>query len=84
LVSRRLIYKTTLSKLILIGTGKPKDTYIPTLSKYIEEFNRIDEKYEFINTIEREDICEHIEEILDVLNLPGVKECDDLPAARNW
>jgi hypothetical protein len=80
----RLIYRATLSKLILIGTGKPKETYIPVLSKYIEEFNRIDEKYEFIETIEREDICEHLAEILVVLKLPGIKECDDLPAERNW
>ncbi len=80
----RLIYKTTLSKLVQIGVGKPKDTYLPPLNNYIEEFNRIDEKYEFIETIEREDICEHLVEILGVLQLAGVEECDDLPAVRNW
>ena len=80
----RLIYKSTLSKLIQAGLGKPKDTYIPLLNSYIEEFNRIDEKYEFIETIEREDICEQLEQILDILKLPGIGECDDLPAVRNW
>ena len=80
----RHIYKTTLSKLIQAGPGKSKDTYIPLLNRYIEEFNRIDEEYEFIATIEREDICEHLVQILDILNLPGIQECDDLPAVRNW
>ncbi|HEV7606691.1 MAG TPA: hypothetical protein VGO61_05105 [Steroidobacteraceae bacterium] len=80
----REIYKTTLSKLVQIGIGKPKDSYIPVLSKYIEDFNRIDERYEFIETIEREDICEHLGEILAILKLPGVEECDDLPVERNW
>ena len=80
----RLIYKTTLSKLVQVGLGKPKDAYIPYLNRYIEEFNRIDEEYEFIETIEREDICEHLAQILDVLKLPGIGECDDLPAVRNW
>jgi hypothetical protein len=80
----RLIYKETLSKLILTGAGRSTDSYIPALNKYIEEFNRIDEKYEFIETVEREDICESLEEILDVLQLPGIEECDDLPAVRNW
>lgn len=80
----RLIYKTTVSRLVQIGIGKPKDTYIPVLNKYIEEFNRIDEEYEFIETVEREDICEQLGEILGILKLPGVEECDDLPAVRNW
>ena len=80
----RLIYTTTLSKISQVGLGKPKDVYIPLLNRYIEEFNRIDEEYEFIATIEREDICEHLEQILDILKLPGIGECDDLPAERNW
>lgn len=80
----RLIYKTTLSNLMQVGLGQPKEIYIPLLNRFIEEFNRIDEEYEFIETIEREDICEHLEQILDILNLPGVGECDDLPAVRNW
>jgi|SRR5215831_18943341 len=80
----RLIYRSTVSKLAQIGLGKPKDAYLPVLNRYIEEFNRIDEKYEFIETIEREDICETLAQILDVLKLPGLAECDDLPAVRNW
>ena len=84
LAESRLIYKTTLSKLVQVGLGKQKDAYIPLLNRYIEEFNRIDEEYEFIETIEREDICEHLGQILDILKLPGVEDCDDLPAVRNW
>jgi hypothetical protein len=80
----RLIYTSTLSKLAEIGPGKPEDVYIPVLNRYIEEFNRIDEEYEFIETIEREDICEQLGKILDVLKIPGIAECDDLPAERNW
>jgi hypothetical protein len=80
----RVIYKATLSKLVQVGLGKPKDTYVPLLNRYVEEFNRIDEDYAFIETIEREDICEHLAEILDILQLPGIEECDDLPAVRNW
>lgn len=80
----RLIYKTTVSKIIDIGTGKPKQTYLPVLNGYIEGFNRVDEKYEFIETDEREEICERLAEILAVLSLPGVRNCDDLTAARDW
>ena len=80
----RLIYKSTLAELVQIGLGRPKDAYIPVLNRYIEEFNRIDEEYEFIETIEREDICEHLEQVLDILKLPGIEECDDLPAVRDW
>jgi hypothetical protein len=80
----RRIYSDTLSALIQIGPNKPKDKYIPVLNRYIEEFNRIDEKYEFIMTIEREDICDQLRAILDVLKLPGISDCDDLPAVRDW
>ncbi len=80
----RDIYKSVVSKLVQIGLGKPRETYIPVLIQYIEDFNLLDEKHEFIETIEREDIWEHLDEILGILKLPGLRDCDDLPAARNW
>jgi hypothetical protein len=80
----RRIYKSTVSKIVQIGLGKSRGAYLPVLNRYIEEFNRIDNKFEFIETIEREDICEHLAQILGLLKLPGIAECDDLPAVRNW
>jgi hypothetical protein len=80
----RRIYKSTVSKLVQIGLGKSRGAYLPVLNRYIEEFNRIEDKYEFIETIEREDICENLSQILGLLKLQGVAKCDDLPAARNW
>src|SRR6185503_20845331 len=58
-----LIYQATLSSLIRIGAGKPSSSYLPVLNGYIEEFNRLDAQYHFIETIEREDICERLAEI---------------------
>jgi hypothetical protein len=78
------IYQSTLASLVRIGTGKSKNAYMPTLNRYIEEFNRIDEEFQFIETVEREDICERLGEILAVLALPGIDDCDDVEAVRNW
>jgi len=80
----RHIYKRTIDMLVRIGTGKPKDSYLPVLNKYIEDFNALDDQYEFIETVEREDICECLAEVLDILKLPDINDCDDLPAVRNW
>jgi hypothetical protein len=79
-----MIYQATLSSLIRVGPGKPAASYMPFLNGYIEEFNRLDAQYHFIETVEREDICERLVEILTVLKLPGIQSCDDLPAVRNW
>jgi hypothetical protein len=79
-----LIYQATVSSLIRIGLGKPSASYMPTLNGYIEEFNRLDAQYHFIETVEREDICERLAEIVVILKLPGTKGCDDLSAVRNW
>ena len=78
------MHADTLSKLIALGLGKPESAYAPILGDYIAQFNRLNEQYEFVDTIEREDICEHMGEILDMLQLPSYQECDDLPVARDW
>jgi hypothetical protein len=78
------IYRATLASLVKIGAGKSKDAYMPTLNRYIEEFNRIDEEFRFIETVEREDICERLAEILAILALPGINDCDDVEAVRDW
>jgi hypothetical protein len=80
----RRIYKTMIAELAQLSDKHSKDAYIQVLSRYIEDFNQADEKHQFISTIEREDICEHLEEVLDVLKLSGIDECDDLPVARDW
>jgi hypothetical protein len=80
----RRAYATLMTQLVALGPEQPADAYLPALNGYIEEFNRLDEEFEFIETIEREDICECLQDVLDVLDLPDIGECDDLPAVRNW
>ena len=79
--------KSTLSPFCpeaLLGL-KPKPTKklaLPIVRRCIEGFNLLDEKYEFIATIEREDIIEQIDEVLGVAGLKGYGDWAD--RWRDW
>jgi hypothetical protein len=84
LAASRSVYQRTLKRLMLAGPNRPETTYVQILDSYIAQFNRLDKKYRYIHTIEREEICEEIEQVMSILELEGYEECDDLSVARDW
>ena len=52
------------------------------LKQAVEVFNRLDAGNNFISTIEREDLCEALEQIACACGMPGLAE--DVDRWRNW
>ncbi|MCE9533400.1 MAG: hypothetical protein K8T89_20090 [Planctomycetes bacterium] len=79
--SRSLI-REAVEALIGLGRKPTKKLALPIVRLCIEGFNGLDEKYEFISTIEREDILDQIDEVLRVA---GAKNYDDwADGFRDW
>jgi hypothetical protein len=78
----RKIIRDTIGALIRLGKPLTKKSASPILKECTEQFNRLDQKRQFITTIEREDICEVIDRIIHVARLRG---CDTLVDQwRDW
>lgn len=66
--SRKLM-KETVRRLLELGPSPGEEERIAILKWCIESFNDLDEKQQFIETIEREDICEEFDLIVHVCGL---------------
>lgn len=65
----RAIIRNTVTSLLAPGARPSKEAVLKRLRRMIEAFNQLQKEYEFIGTSERDDICEHLGEILLVLGL---------------
>jgi hypothetical protein len=75
----RRIIRETIDALIALGPDASEPARIDEIRHCIERFNALDED---IDTIEREDICELIGEIADLIDLDDYEEA--LTGARDW
>lgn len=66
--SRKLMTKT-IEDLIELGSDASEADRMTVLQQCIESFNELDAELQFIETIEREDICEEFEEIVHACGL---------------
>ena len=82
-VASRRIMASTIEKLIALGSDAPKDNRLAVLQHCIESFNEIDAEMDhFIETVEREDICEEFEAIVHAC---GLGDHEDLAGRwRDW
>lgn len=79
--SRKLIAQT-IKELIEQGKDAPEADRMAILQKCIESFNELDSELEFIETVEREDICEVFEEIVHACGLGNHQDLAD--EWRDW
>ncbi len=79
--SRKLM-TTTIEDLIALGSDASEADRMAILQKCIESFNELDAELQFIETIEREDICEEFEEIVHACGLGHHQDLAD--EWREW
>ncbi|MGE0712622.1 MAG: hypothetical protein AB7N76_03510 [Planctomycetota bacterium] len=63
LAETRQILSGCLGALQALGKRKPKARVLSTLREAVEELNRANQREPFIETLEREDLCEHFDEL---------------------
>lgn len=79
----RQIMTDTVNELLRLGLVSPESQRMAVLQRYIERFNAIDEEMDhFIETVEREDICEEFERIVHACGLGAHKDLAD--EWRDW
>jgi hypothetical protein len=76
------IMADTVARLVKIGRDSPEADRLAILQQCIESFNTLDAKTQFIDTIEREDICEQFEVIVHACGLGHHKDLAD--EWREW
>ena len=81
----RAVYRETIQSLIELGPEPDRERVLAILGQYVEAFNALDAKYDgYIETIERENICDTVEEMAAACGLQGIR-CDDVPGeGRDW
>ena len=81
----RAIYSETVQLLIELGPEPDRERVLAILGQCIEAFNALDAKYgQFIETVERENICETVVELAAACGITDV-DCDDMPGeGRDW
>jgi hypothetical protein len=79
--SRKLL-ANTVEKLLGLGPSASEKERMAVLQECIESFNELDAEMRFIETIERENICEEFEAIVHACGLGGHKELAD--RWREW
>ncbi len=81
----RAVYNETVRSLIELGPEPDEERVLAILGQYIEAFNALDDKYGgFIETVERENICDTVEDMAAACGLTGTR-CDDVPGeGRDW
>jgi hypothetical protein len=72
----------TLDALIALGPRGSEDAARDLLRRCVQKFNRLDQRDQFICTIEREELCEMLYEIGDLCGLPADEEYVD--EWRDW
>jgi hypothetical protein len=79
----RRLFRDTIDALVALGPEPLEAAVLDVLRHCIERFNELDEEHDhFIGTIEREDICEHFDELVHV---SGLEDYDDLVDRwRDW
>lgn len=75
----RRIMEDTVRGLLRLGPSPSQDERMTMLQKCIEAFNTIDAELRFIETVEREDICEEFEAIVHACGLGSYEDLAD-----NW
>jgi hypothetical protein len=78
----RRIIRETIDALIELGPDAPEPARIDEIRHCVDRFNLLDEDQQFIDTIEREDISELLDELA---GLVGLDDYDDaLTGTRDW
>jgi hypothetical protein len=78
----RRIIRETIDTLIELGPDASEPARIDEIRHCVERFNLLDEDQQFIDTIEREDICDLLDELAGLVGLDDYGE--DLAGARDW
>lgn len=78
----RQIMKSAVENLIALGSLPSKKDRLSVLQSCIESFNELNEKQQFIETVERDDICEEFEAIVHACGLGRHKNLAD--RWRDW
>jgi hypothetical protein len=79
--SRKLM-AATVRQLAELGTSAPEHERMAVLQECIESFNRLDATFRFIETLEREDICEEFEALVHACGLGHYEDLAD--EWREW
>jgi hypothetical protein len=79
--SRRII-RDAVDALIELGPDAPVSAQLDVFRLCIERFNDLDGEDHFINTIEREDICEVLDRLGELVDLDDYAE--ELDSGRDW
>jgi hypothetical protein len=82
IVASREIMSDTVEQLIGLGPTAPERERMAVLRECIEAFNRLDADTHFIETVEREDICEEFEAIVHACGLGKHEDLAD--EWREW
>jgi hypothetical protein len=79
-------FRQTVHKLIALGPKAKTRSILRILQRCIERFNELDEKYhgELIETVEREQICEHFDELVHASGLTGKRYENLADRWRDW
>jgi hypothetical protein len=78
----RRIIRATIDALIALGPDAPEPARLDEIRHCVQRFNALDADEGFIMTIEREDICELIDEVAELVGLEDYDE--DLDGDRDW
>jgi hypothetical protein len=78
----RKIMADTVDDLLKLGSNSSENDRMNILQKCIELFNELDEKTNFIETAERENICEEFEAIVHACGLGSYQDLAD--KWRDW
>lgn len=78
----RMVMANTVEELLELGPRASEHTRMEVLKRCIESFNELDEEMHFIETIEREDICEEFDAIVHACKLGAHEDLAD--RWRDW
>jgi hypothetical protein len=78
----RKVMANTVQELLELGSRASEKERMAVLQRCIESFNELDSEMQFIETVEREDICEEFEAIVHACGLGGQKDLAD--RWRDW
>ncbi|MFK7776891.1 MAG: hypothetical protein QM501_02055 [Gimesia sp.] len=82
ITASRKLMDDTVRELIKLGKSASESDRLQVLQSCIESFNQLDEKWEFIETVEREDICREFEAIVYACGLGSYESLAD--EWRDW
>lgn len=82
----RATFRTMIDGLIALGPKPTADASRPVLQACVERFNELDGQHDhFVDTIEREDICEHFARVVHAAGVAGHDAAVDLTEPwREW